>query len=710
MYRNQLLGVWLVTFLMTFSGASAAQQSWSSVLATPRGANWTIAGAGPIPARPSPASNCASLSPGVTAAQINAAIVSCPSGGVVFLNAGTYNLSTGINFQNTSNVTLRGAGANQTILKFSAYDGCGGAFAGICLNNGHNEYSAGYDFSANWTAGYTQGSNQITLDNTSNVKVGELMFIDQLEDTSDTGDVYQGQQQWSCVSCADPGRPNRGQFQTVKVTAVNGNVVTITPGLYWPNWRASQSPQAWWSAGLPITGAGVEDMTLDGSNQSSTGGGLVVFYNAINSWVKGVRTIDPRDSHIKMWYGNLFDTVRDSYFYGTQAHGSSSTQSYGYDGYTGSADLVENNIFDSISTPIQMEDQQGTVLGYNYIPMTLNFCSPNPCFDWLLGTSSMHAPGNGYMLFEGNQNVEMILDTIHGPADFISMFRNRVTGWQVGGGEQTVPIYNFAWSRYTNAIGNVLGTSGYHTRYTTVTGDGSSNQLCWHSIYSFGISGGCYTASNGGGNLSDDPLVGTTAMRWGNYDTVNGATRFVGSEVPSGLAKYSNPVPSSQTLPPSFYLSSKPVWFGSVPFPPVGPDVSGGDIANVGGFAYNLPAQHAFLNTPVDQSYATATGVTTASWSGGTATVTLGSYAANVVPATSITITGMTPAGYNCQHCTVTGSTATTITYAVSSNPGGAGTGGTAYWPDILAFNENIYYGGSQTGPTAPSGLTAIVQ
>jgi hypothetical protein len=709
-YRNQLLGVWLVTFLMTFSGASAAQQSWSTVLATPRGANWTIAGAGPIPARPSPASNCASLSPGVTAAQIDAAIVACPSGGVVFLNAGTYNLSTGINFQNSSNVTLRGAGANQTILKFAAYDGCGGAFAGVCLNNGHNEYSAGYDFSANWTAGYTQGATQITLDNTSNVKVGELMFIDQLEDTSDTGDVYQGQQQWSCVSCANPGRPNRGQFQTVKVTAVNGSVVTITPGLYWPNWRASQSPQAWWSAGLPITGAGVEDLTLDGSAQSSTGGGLVVFYNAINSWVKGVRTIDPKDSHIKMWYGNLFDTIRDSYFYGTQSHGGSSTQSYGFDGYTGSANLVENNIFDSISTPIQMEGQQGTVLGYNYIPMTLNFCSPTPCFDWLLGTSSMHAPGNGYMLFEGNQNVEMILDTIHGPADFISMFRNRVTGWQVGGGEQTVPIYNFAWSRYTNAIGNVLGTSGYHTRYTTITGDGSSNQLCWHSIYSFGISGGCYTASNGGGNLADDPLVGTTAMRWGNYDTVNGATRFVNGEVPSGLAKYSNPIPSSQALPPSFYLSSKPVWFGSVPFPPVGPDVTGGDIANVGGFAYNIPSQHAFLNTPVDQSYATATGVSTASWSGGTATVTLGSYATNVVPATSITITGMTPAAYNCQHCTVTGSTGTTVSYTVSSNPGGAGSGGTAYWPDILAFNENIYYGGSQTGPTAPSGLTAIVQ
>jgi hypothetical protein len=695
-----------VIILLAFSGVSAAQQPWSGVLAPSRAADWTLSGAGTIPARPSPASNCTILNPGVTAAQINSAITSCASGGVVFLNAGTYNLSTGINFNNKSNVTLRGAGADKTILKFTGYDSCGGAFAGICLNNGHNEYSAGYDFSANWTAGYAQGSTQITLDNTSNVQVGELMFLDQLEDITDTGDIYQGQQTWSCVSCANPGRKSRGQFQTVKVTAVSGNNVTITPPIYFPNYRAGQTPQAWWSAGQPITGVGVEDLTLDGDGQSATGGGLVVFYNAINSWVKGIRTMRPKDSHIKMWYGNLFDTIRDNYFYGTQAHGGSSTQSYGYDGYTGTANLVENNIFDSISTPIQMEGQQGTVLGYNYIPNTLNFCSPNPCFDWLLGTSSMHAPGNGYLLFEGNQNVEMILDTIHGPADFISFVRNRVTGWQVNGTEQTVPIYNFAWSRYTNAIGNVLGTAGYHTRYTTIAGDGSSNTTCWHSIYSLGISYGCYQ----GGPVIDDPLVATTTLRWGNYDTVNNAVRWVGSEVPSSLAKYGNPVPGSQTLAPSFYLSSKPVWFGSTPFPAVGPDVNGGDIPNVGGFAYNIPSQQAFKNTPVDTSYSPATTGVTGSWSGGTATINLGSAAASVVPASSITVTGMAPAGYNCQHCTVTASTATTVSYAVASNPGGSGSGGTAYWPDILSFNENIYYAGTGNGPTAPSGLTAIVQ
>jgi hypothetical protein len=49
------------------------------------------------------------LNSGATAAQINAAIAAC-SNGVVYLTAGTCNLTTGIIFSGRDNVTLRGAG------------------------------------------------------------------------------------------------------------------------------------------------------------------------------------------------------------------------------------------------------------------------------------------------------------------------------------------------------------------------------------------------------------------------------------------------------------------------------------------------------------------------------------------------------------------------------------------------------------------------
>jgi hypothetical protein len=91
-------------------------------------------------------------------------------------------------------------------------------------------------------------------------------------------------------------------------------------------------------------------------------------------------------------------------------------------------------------------------------------------------------------------------------------------------------------------------------------------------------------------------LAVSTLMRWGNYDTVNGAVRFVASEVPTGLALYANPLPS-QTLPASLYLGAKPGWWPAAkPWPAIGPDVTGGNIANVAGHAYTIPAQDCFAS------------------------------------------------------------------------------------------------------------------
>ena len=76
---------------------------------------------------------CATLSPGATAAQITSAIAACATGGVVQLTAGTYNLAAGITFGTTSNVTLRGAGPDQTQLVFSGSINCFGLTALLCV-------------------------------------------------------------------------------------------------------------------------------------------------------------------------------------------------------------------------------------------------------------------------------------------------------------------------------------------------------------------------------------------------------------------------------------------------------------------------------------------------------------------------------------------------------------------------------------------------
>ena len=99
----------LLSVLLLCLGASAESQT---IISAGRRIDWSQAGVvGGIPNR---TSICATLNPGATASQINAAIASCASGQVVFLNAGTYMLSSGIRFNNKRNVTLSGAGSDRT--------------------------------------------------------------------------------------------------------------------------------------------------------------------------------------------------------------------------------------------------------------------------------------------------------------------------------------------------------------------------------------------------------------------------------------------------------------------------------------------------------------------------------------------------------------------------------------------------------------------
>src|SRR5262249_59966409 len=114
----------ILLFLLSLPPGGLCAQNWSGIIAPSRAIDWTTAGVvGGIPTR---TQICSTLSPGATAPDINSAIANCPAGQVVFLNAGTYNLTSGIVFNNKSNVTLRGAGPNQTFLVFTGGGNCAG--------------------------------------------------------------------------------------------------------------------------------------------------------------------------------------------------------------------------------------------------------------------------------------------------------------------------------------------------------------------------------------------------------------------------------------------------------------------------------------------------------------------------------------------------------------------------------------------------------
>jgi hypothetical protein len=157
-------------------------------------------------------------------------------------------------------------------------------------------------------------------------------------------------------------------------------------------------------------------------------------------------------------------------------------------------------------------------------------------------------------------------------------------------------------------------------------------------------------------------------MLWGNADSATGfgSPRFNCSEVPTALtgvqATYSNPCPSSHTLPASFYYSAKPSWWpSSKAWPIIGPDVTGGSISICSSGSY---ARALVTNISMCSSGTGSTGM---------------SGLANSNPAMDCYL-------------------------SLGGLPNGTG-------PQLTNFNENACYStSSATLPQPPTGLTATVE
>ena len=362
------------------------------------------------------------------------------------------------------------------------------------------------------------------------------------------------------------------------------------------NWRASQTPGAWW--GVSLSGDGVENVSLDGTNSAGNVG--ILMLNATQSWVAGVRSIDTDRNHVWLFLANHC-TIRDSYFFFTQ---NAAEESYGIEMFQASDSLVENNIFQQVAAPIlPTGSASGSVIGYNY---TINdYYSVSPA--WMSPGDWEHSAGTDMILFEGNIGAGLEADQVHGTHNMTTAFRNYYSGWETGKSAQTTPIHLQGPSRFFNIVGNVLGKAGYHTAYQCVPTSTTSNCATPDvSIYALGFSGNEASYAT----FPNDLSVAQNVMRWGNYDTVSNAVRFVASEVPSALSLLSSAVPATQVLPKSFYQNSKPSWFGSMADPPLGPDVTGGNLAGVGGFANMNPAMACYTNVMKGPSDGTGSALT----------------------------------------------------------------------------------------------------
>jgi hypothetical protein len=716
------------TFNVTFSGGGVSPQPITvtgtsgsvggggsglsaGLISTARSTDWTHAGVtgwggnGAIPSASWTQCGATIAAYNGSATTITNAIAACGNNQFVKLGPGTFNLTGGIDFNHKAHVVLRGSGAKSTFLvpTAGATPVCGNIF--ICDKAADGTFydppPTNYTVSTN----LAQGSTTLTPSSVTNIVANQTIgVLNQCEDgmsgntnpctgtSAANNNLFNASVIWanssSGASLDGPdggnGTATRFQMEMFSFPSISGGVLTLSHPLRSPNWSAARSPLLWFYQ--PLSFVGVEDFTVDMSNvpagngQTWSNGPAIHFSRGADDWVKGVKVVNAPLFGFWCVLCTRFQ-VEQNYFYGALA--KVGAVSHAVNLTMVSDGLVQNNIFQQYDTPIHDEgSDDSTVFGYNALVddiSTQGGAVGSYDMDEAIRT---HSDGVKYELFEGNYSPAIYWDDTHGTVLFETAFRNHLPGWESCGNGQcgSQPAKGFhansfilsAFSRYEGAYGNVLGTLNFHTTYQLIGGGNKA----------------IYLLGEGGGNAAvpTDPIVATTVSRYGNYDTVTGTVRWCGnasntgwattcgntSEVGTGAPVYPGVVPTKgdtaagqPSLPPSLYLTSKPSWFGSTPFPAIGPDVTGG---NIGACPGVLNSSGTYAGVAATSSAQCGNGSLVSAWGGHV----------NAIPALQCFLSN-------------------------GGKPDGTGA--------AITFDANDCYGGGVVGnggvPTAPSNLKA---
>lgn len=610
-------GVFVAAPLVTDNPISAARQPGGST-ALPN-IYWALAGVeGGVPTN---LTQCGSTLPSSSSrTDINSAISSCSSGGggYVLLGTGTFNLDGPPILQN--NVELRGSGM-ATILNVTGSTGStwgfGGGEAAIVIAGSQGGYSGegapgiGYlpgsgSRTKTWTGTngatgvFTQGSTVLNLDSTSGMSAGDFavcwqnndsaastpstsLFVSEEVDTVSSGVSWNGES-----ADYDAGMEQRSEITQV----INGTSIQIADPILMPTgaWKTGASPKCGYLlASEVIHDAGVRNLLLRTSNWTGNHNCDACIIRAHNVWVVGVGI----DSDVGTWHnGDSVDfaiavsdsthvTVRNNWIDTIIGGGQTTTTSYGVALQQAHHTLVENNIFYDVESPVEvLVGVLGSVYAYNY-EIYLGGQAE--------GGFQQHSVAAAMNLVEGNYFQKFLADVWHGNTHFTTVHRNYF--FDIG-------VDLWSYNRWYNILGNIIANSEVYTALATDV----TKYDRW-ADYGFRLGYPQHLADStmycNSGCTVTDSLVWTSLFRWGNYTAADTTTRWASGEVPTSDPLYPNAVPGTQSVPTSFYRSSRPGFFtlGSpinvtVAWPPIGPEVTGG-VAH-GGRVHKLPAQLAY--------------------------------------------------------------------------------------------------------------------
>ncbi len=461
------------------------------------------------------------------------ALSACSSGTYVYVPAGTYKLTAGLTIP--SGVLLKGDGPALSKLKDYRPAGTGVYLVQI---NGYSSSQV-----SNITAGYAKDSTQITVDDATSLNVNDYIMISQLNETGLATDKGYGN---TCTWCGPRDLNERAMAQIVKIVVKNGNDLTLSRPIYYAS--SGHSPQAMKLGSSIRINSGIQDLYLERINSIGSGYNIILMQFCVNCWVKNIETYKTGGAHIRMQY-TYGNEIRDSYFH--EAWGYGSGAGYGILLITANSDnLVENNIFNLTRHSVVMEGGgSGNVIAYNFSKDPYDSDSPT----WLSGDMITHGAHPYMNLFEGNYAANFENDNTWGSSSHNTYFRNhanRSRSITTTLAQRAIDVQ--ANNHYMNYVGNVLGpaTGGGTEGPGTNCG---TQPIDWRAQ-------GCNTPS-GTENPPTDSTVAPTILRHGNYSYASGNTQW-------------DPGVSNYNLPASYYLLSKPSFFGDLPWPGIGPDLN----------------------------------------------------------------------------------------------------------------------------------------
>jgi len=483
-------------------------------------------------------------------AAIQGAIDACPDGQVVSVPAGTYLIDGALTIRRA--ITLRGAGP-ATVFRVAT----GGAAIHLGGLGPWPPPKANPSYRTPIAGGASRGSTAVTVADASRVEVGKMVMVDELDDP---GLVW--------TKNDSPGRYRASMHLVDSKTATS---VTFHPPL---PIDFTRSPQLSWFPDL-TRDAGVEGIKFLGTG---SGPGLFIdIFSAWNCWVLDCEfTAMPSKTIVVAWSGHI--ELRRIFMH-DQSNGGPNSEGLDLLCDTSWSLVVDNtcvaggfpqiNIGDGGANPYY-SGGFGNVIAYNYA-VDAYYTDPPDSPDagkmpFDIGTN--HSPHAQYNLVEGNYAGKFGVDAYHGSGSHTVLLRNVFTGtsrWP--GVTHPTAVQIDRRNLYTSLVGNVLGRVGKPTTLEYATGSGWSGS----AIYRLGFPDGGNDGYSGtypptdlahadGGPRDlyverDTTGIGTTLIE-GNWDSPLGRQDWTIAPLP---------------IPDSYYLTSKPSFFGSLAWPPVDP-------------------------------------------------------------------------------------------------------------------------------------------